>query len=151
MIYNKKKHYYDPYDSLDVEWKARISHEMLSTGNVAHLSGSSPHYINRLVANGELLQRKTRGETTRLLGRTLSSGSLHFLLLPTPLSVTPVTLKELKRYTGMGRCWMLKFATRNSIPSYYVGMYPRFCKSAYEDAWQRESVSMKRWLTIDDR
>lgn len=42
MIYNKKKHYYDPYDSLDVEWKARISHEMLSTGNVAHLSGSSP-------------------------------------------------------------------------------------------------------------
>ena len=27
MEYNNKKHYYDPYDSLDVEWKAKISHE----------------------------------------------------------------------------------------------------------------------------
>ena len=38
MIYNNKKHFYDPYDSLDVEWKAKISHEMLSTGTAAYLS-----------------------------------------------------------------------------------------------------------------
>ena len=45
---------------------------------------------------------------------------------------------------------MLKFATRNSIPSYYVGMYRRFCKSACEEAWKRESISLKRWLTIEE-
>ena len=33
MQYNFKKHYYDPYDSLDAEWKVRISHEMLSVGH----------------------------------------------------------------------------------------------------------------------
>lgn len=43
---------------------------------------------------------------------------------------------------------MLKFATRNSIPSYYVGLHRRFCKSACEEAWKRESISLKRWLTI---
>ena len=32
MQYNFNKHYYDPYDSLDAEWKARISHDWLSIG-----------------------------------------------------------------------------------------------------------------------
>jgi hypothetical protein len=54
------------------------------------------------------------------------------------------------RYTGMSRCWLLKFATRNSIPSYYVGMYRRFCKSACEEAWKRESIALKRWLIIEE-
>ena len=54
------------------------------------------------------------------------------------------------RYTGMSRCWVLKFATRNSIPSYYVGLYRRFCKSACEEAWKRESIALKRWLTIEE-
>jgi len=47
MIYNNKKHFYDPYDSLDAEWKARISHEMLSVGEAAQLSGFSRQDINR--------------------------------------------------------------------------------------------------------
>lgn len=47
MQYNFKKHYYDPYDSLDAEWKARISHEMLSVGEAAQLSGFSRQDINR--------------------------------------------------------------------------------------------------------
>lgn len=46
MQYNFKKHYYDPYDSLDAEWKARISHEMLSVGEAAQLSGFSRQDIN---------------------------------------------------------------------------------------------------------
>ena len=58
MIYNKKKHYYDPYDSLDVEWKARLSHEMLSVGEVAHLSGFSRQYFNKLIANGIIDAKK---------------------------------------------------------------------------------------------
>ena len=47
MIYNNKKHFYDPYDSLDAEWKARISHGMLSVGEAAQLSGFSRQDINR--------------------------------------------------------------------------------------------------------
>ena len=47
MIYNNKKHFHDPYDSLDAEWKARISHEMLSVGEAAQLSGFSRQDINR--------------------------------------------------------------------------------------------------------
>ena len=54
------------------------------------------------------------------------------------------------RYTGMSRCWVLKFATRNDIPSYYVGMYRRFCKSACEEAWKSESIALKRWLTLEE-
>lgn len=52
MIYNNKKHFYDPYDSLDAEWKARISHEMLSVEEAAQLSEFSRQYINKLIANG---------------------------------------------------------------------------------------------------
>ena len=47
MIYNNKKHFYDPYDSLDAEWKARHSHEMLSVRKAAQLSGFSRQDINR--------------------------------------------------------------------------------------------------------
>ena len=60
MIYNNKKHYYYPYDSLDVEWKVKISHEMLSTGNAAYLSGFSRQYINRLIANGVIAAMKNK-------------------------------------------------------------------------------------------
>ena len=55
MQYNFKKHYYDPYDSLDAEWKARISHDWLSIGEAACLSGFSRQYINRLVTNGRII------------------------------------------------------------------------------------------------
>ena len=50
----------------------------------------------------------------------------------------------------MSRCWLLKFATRNSIPSYSVGMYRRFCKSTCNEAWKREFIALKRWLTIEE-
>ena len=56
MQYNFKKHYYDPYDSLDAAWKARIPHEMLSVGEAAQLSGFSRQDINRTMPR--CLQRK---------------------------------------------------------------------------------------------
>lgn len=59
MIYNNKKHFYDPYDSLDAGWKARISHETLSVGNVARLSGFSRQYINKLITNGIIDAKRT--------------------------------------------------------------------------------------------
>ena len=46
MQYNFKKHYYDPYDSLDAAWKARISHDWLSVGEAALLSDFSRQYID---------------------------------------------------------------------------------------------------------
>ena len=60
MIYNNKKHYYDPYDSLDVEWKAKITHDWLSVGEAAVLSGFSRQYINKLIANGIIVAKKNK-------------------------------------------------------------------------------------------
>ena len=54
------------------------------------------------------------------------------------------------RYTGMSRCWVLKFVTRNNIPSYYVGIYRRFHKSLCEKAWKHESITLKHWLTLEE-
>lgn len=151
MIYNNKKHFYDPYDSLDVEWKAKISHEMLSTGNVAYLSGFSRQYINRLVANGVIAAMKNKTGNYEIAWKDFVKWFSALPVTPhSPIGYASYSLKELMRYTGMSRCWVLKFATRNSIPSYYVGIYRRFCKQACEEAWKRESIALKRWLTIED-
>ena len=58
MQYNFKKHYYDPYDSLDAEWKAKILHDWLSIGEAAYLFGFSRQYINRLVMNGRIIAKR---------------------------------------------------------------------------------------------
>ena len=151
MIHNNKKHFYDPYDSLDVEWKAKISHEMLSTGNVAYLSGFSRQYINRLVANGVIAAMKNKTGNYEIAWKDFVKWFSALPVTPhSPIGYASYSLKELMRYTGMSRCWVLKFATRNSIPSYYVGIYRRFCKQACEEAWKHESIALKRWLTIED-
>ena len=151
MIYNNKKHFYDPYDSLDAEWKARLSHEMLSVREAAHLSGFSRQYINKLIANGIIDAKKNNDGNYVIAWKKFVR---WFSALPTtptsPIGYASYSLKELMRYTGMSRCWVLKFATRNSIPSSYVGMYRRFCKSACEEAWKRESIALKRWLTFEE-
>ena len=59
MQYNFKKHYYDSYDSLNVEWKARISHDWLSVGEATCLSGFSRQYINRLVTSGRIMAKRS--------------------------------------------------------------------------------------------
>ncbi len=148
MEYNNKKHYYDPYDSLDVEWKARVSHDRLSVGKAAILSGFSRQYINRLIANGIIIARRNKEGNYEIVWK-------NFVKWYSALPVTPhslvgyasYSLKELIRYTGMSRCWVLKFATRNEIPSYYVGVYRRFCKSACE---KHESIALKRWLALEE-
>ena len=151
MIYNNKKHFYDPYDSLDAEWKARISHEMLSVGEAAQLSGFSRQYINRLIANGIIDAKKNNDGNYVIAWKKFVRWFSALPITPSsPIGYASYSLKELMRYTGMSRCWVLKFATRNSIPSYYVGMYRRFCKYACEEAWKRESIALKRWLTIEE-
>lgn len=151
MEYNNKKHYYDPYDSLGVEWKAKISHDRLSVGEAAVLSGFSRQYINRLIANGIIIAKRNKEGNFEIAWKDFVKW--HSALPVTPLSpigYASYSLKELMHYTGMSRCWVLKFATRNDIPSYYVGVYRRFCKLACEEAWKHESIALKRWLTLEE-
>jgi predicted DNA-binding transcriptional regulator AlpA len=151
MEYNNKKHYYDPYDSLDVEWKTRISHDRLSVGEAAVLSGFSRQYINRLIANGIIIAKKNKEGNYEIRWKNLIKWYSALPVTPqSPIGYASYSLKELIRYTGMSRCWVLKFVTRNEIPSYYVGVYRRFCKSACEEAWKRESIALKRWLTLEE-
>ena len=84
MIYNNKKHFYDPYDSLDAEWKARISHGMLSVREAAHLSGFSRQYINKLIANGIIDAKKNNDGICDCMDkvRQMVLGSSNYTNLP---------------------------------------------------------------------
>ncbi len=108
MIYNNKKHFYDPYDSLDAEWKARISHGMLSVREAAHLSGFSRQYINKFIANG-IIDAKKNNDGNYVIAWI--KFVRWFSVLPTtptsPIGYASYSLKELMRYTGMSRCWVL--------------------------------------------
>ena len=151
MQYNFKKHYYDPYDSLDAAWKARISHDWLSVGEAALLSGFSRQYINRLVTNGRIMaKRGYEGNYGISWKNFVKWYSALPVTHPSPIGYASLSLKELMRYTGMSRCWVLKFVTRNRIPSYYVGVYRRFHKSLCEEAWKHESIALKYWLTLEE-
>lgn len=101
MIYNSKKHFYDPYDSLDAEWKARISHGMLSVREAAHLSGFSRQYINKLIANG-IIDAKKNNDGNYMIARIKFVRWFSALpITPTsPIGYASYSLKELMRYTG---------------------------------------------------
>ncbi len=49
--YKHFKHYYNPYDSLDVEWQHVVSKGYLTIGEIICLSGYTKSYIYRLVKN----------------------------------------------------------------------------------------------------
>ncbi len=50
--YKHFKHYYDPYDSLDVEWQNVVSKGHLTISEVVSLSGYTKNYIYHLVKDG---------------------------------------------------------------------------------------------------
>ena len=50
--YKHFKHYYNPYDSLDVEWQNVVSKGYLTISEIVCLSGYTKSYIYRLVKNG---------------------------------------------------------------------------------------------------
>ena len=152
MTYNFNKHYYDPYDSLDVDWKVKISRGFLSVGDVAALSGFSRQYIHRLVRQGVILPAKSNNlKPIAICWREFLRWYSALCVTPdSPIGVASYSLKELMRITGFGRCWALRFVERYQIPSYYVGVYRRFCKSSFDAAWSRESVLVKDWLTAEE-
>jgi hypothetical protein len=102
MIYNNKKHYYDPYDSLDAEWKEKIKLNMLSVGEAASLSGFSRQYINRLVANGTINAKKNKKGYNAVLWKDFVKWFSALTITPhPPIGYASYSLKELMRYTGM--------------------------------------------------
>lgn len=125
MQYNFKKHYYDPYDSLDAEWKERISHNWLSVGEAAHLSGFSRQYINRLVTNGRIIaKRGYEGNYGISWKNFVKWYSALPVTHPSPIGYASLSLKELMRYTGMSKCWVLKFVTLTpSLPYSDISRY----------------------------
>ena len=136
---------------MDAAWKARISHDWLSVGEAALLSGFSRQYINRLVTNGRIIaKRGYEGNYGISWKNFVKWYSALPVTHPSPIGYASLSLKELMRYTGMSRCWVLKFVTRNRIPSYYVGVYRRFHKSLCEEAWKHESIALKYWLTLEE-
>ena len=50
--YKHFKHYYDPYDSLDVEWQNVVSKGHLTISEVVSLSDYTKSYVYRLVKDG---------------------------------------------------------------------------------------------------
>ncbi len=124
---------------------------MLSVREAAHLSGFSRQYINKLIANG-IIDAKKNNDGNYVIAwiKFVRWFSALPITSTSPIGYSSYSLKELMRYTGMSRCWVLKFATRNSIHSYYVGLHRRFCKSACEEAWKCESIALRRWLTIEE-
>lgn len=145
------KRFYDPYDSLDVGWKLVIDKGYLSITEAANLSGFSRQYLYKLLKRGAI-EAQTNG-----YGHSVIKWR-HFVKWYSSLPSTPdspigyasIPLIELIRYTGMSRCWVLKFASRYSIPSYYVGRRRRFCKLSCLEAWNKERIIIKPWITIEE-
>ena len=136
---------------MDAAWKARILHDWLPIGEAACLSGYNRQYINKLVTNGHIIvKRRNDGNYGISWKNFVKWYSALPVTHPSPIGYASLSLKELMRYTGMSRCWVLKFVTRNRIPSYYVGVYRRFHKSLCEEAWKHESIALKYWLTLEE-
>lgn len=141
MTNNFTKHFYDPYDSLDVGWKLVIDKGYLSIAEAAILSGFSRQYLYKVLKCGAV-KAQTNG-----IGHSVIKWR-HFVKWYSSLPSTPtspigyasLSLSELMRYTGMSRSWVLKFASRYSIPSYYVGRHRRFCKTTCIEVWNLERI-----------
>lgn len=151
MTNNFIKHFYDPYDSLDVGWKLVIDKGYLSIAEAAILSGFSRQYLYKVLKCGAV-KAQTNG-----IGHSVIKWR-HFVKWYSSLPSTPtspigyasLSLSELIRYTGMSRSWVLKFASRYSIPSYYVGRHRRFCKTTCIEVWNLERIKIKSWVTIEE-
>lgn len=151
MTNNFIKHFYDPYDSLDVGWKLVIDKGYLSIAEAAILSGFSRQYLYKVLKCGAV-KAQTNG-----IGHSVIKWR-HFVKWYSSLPSTPtspigyasLSLSELIRYTGMSRSWVLKFASRYSIPSYYVGRHRRFCKTTCMEVWNLERIKIKSWVTIEE-
>ena len=100
MQYNFKKHYYDPYDSLDAAWKARILHDWLSIGEAACLSGYNRQYINKLVTNGHIIVKRRNDGNHGITWKNFVKWYAALPVTPnSPIGYASFSLKELMHFT----------------------------------------------------
>ena len=148
--YKHFKHYYDPYDSLDVEWQNVVSKGHLTISEVVSLSGYTKSYVYRLVKDGII--PCMNGESGKLV-RWIDFIHWYSHLPETPASPigeASFSIAGLIKLTGMGRCWLLKLVTRYGVRSYNVGWLKRYNKEDVMSAWAEASCYVKPWLSIDE-
>ncbi len=148
--YKHFKHYYNPYDSLDVEWQDVVSKGHLTIGEVVNLSGYTKSYIYRLVKNGVIpsLNGKS-GKQVRWID--FIHWYSHLPETPaSPIGEASFSITGMTKLTGMGRSWLLKLVTRYGVRSYHVGWLKRYNKEDVLAAWAEASCYVKPWLSANE-
>ena len=148
--YKHFKHYYDPYDSLDVEWQNVVSKGHLTISEVVSLSGYTKSYVYRLVKDGVIpCMNGMSGKQVRWID--FIHWYSHLPETPaSPIGEASFSIAGLIKLTGMGRSWLLKLVTRHCVRSYNVGWLKRYNKDDVMAAWEEESCYVKPWLSIDE-
>ncbi len=149
---NKKytKHYYDPFENLDLEWQEIIATGNLTVSQAAVLSGYSRQHIYNLISQGKLTAKSFEGKSIIPCKAFVKWFSSLPVTTDTPLGYASYSLKGMMNLTGMTRSWVLIFVERNSISSYYCGVYRRFHKLETESAWNHEWFKYAKWITAED-
>lgn len=105
--YKHFKHYYNPYDSLDVEWQHVVSKGYLTIGEIVCLSGYTKSYIYRLVKNG-VIPSLIENDGRKVKWTDFVHWYSHLLETPSsPIGESSFSIYGLMNYTGMGR--IIKF------------------------------------------
>lgn len=147
--YKHFKHYYNPYDSLDVEWQNVVSKGYLTISEIVRLSGYTKSYIYRLVKNGVIPSLIENGKLVKWADFVYWYS--HVPETPSsPIGEASFSIYGLMNYTGMGRSWLLRFVERFNIKSYHVGWLKRYSKDDVLKAWAEESCFIKPWLNINE-
>ncbi len=148
--YKHFKHYYNPYDSLDVEWQSVVSKGYLTIGEIVCLSGYTKSYIYRLVKKGvipSLIEK--HGKLVKWTDFVFWYS--HLPETPSsPIGEASFSIYGLMNYTGMGRCWLFSFVERYNIKSYHVGRLKLYSKDGVLKAWAEASCFIKPWFNTDE-
>lgn len=138
--YKHFKHYYNPYDSLDVEWQHVVSKGYLTIGEIICLSGYTKSYIYRLVKNG-VIPSLIENDGRKVKWTDFVHWYSHLLETPSsPIGESSFSIYGLMNYTGMGRSWLLSFVERYNIKSYHVGWPTRL---AARTSWMVKTVRLE--------
>ena len=138
--YKHFKHYYNPYDSLDVEWQQVVSKGYLTIGEIVCLSGYTKSYIYRLVKNG-VIPSLIENDRRKVKWTNFVHWYSHLLETPSsPIGESSFSIYGLMNYTGMGRSWLLSFVERYNIKSYHVGWPTRL---AVRTSWMVKTVRLE--------
>lgn len=151
MNYNSSKHYYDPFILLkEEEWKDVVLKDFLSISEAATLSGYTRQYIHKLVQTGKIKSERCLNNLV-ITNKDFIKWYSSLPLVPhSPIGRSSYSLKGLMAYTGMSRSWILNFAERYQIQSYYLGLNRRFDETDCKTAWNIERIRYAQWLTIDE-